>query len=169
VIVSTRVPGDTVAEVGSRLYLLWAGLSVGVAFLATPAKFLAPSLSLTTALQVGQKTFRVYGGAELGLVGVIALLGLWSAGRGRWFAALLPMAAIVLIQRFGLLPPLDLEVAEIQAGGTAGSSYFHLAYIALEAIKLICALTLGFGAIRLRPALRRTSFSFGPQSLESLR
>ena len=30
---------------GPKLLLLWAGLAAGVAFVATPAKFLAPSLS----------------------------------------------------------------------------------------------------------------------------
>lgn len=166
---STRIAGDTMAEVGSRLYLLWAGLSVGVAFLATPAKFLAPGLSLAVALQVGQKTFRVYSSAEVALIGVIAVLGLWSASRGRWFGALLPMAGIALVQRFYLLPLLDVRVAEIQAGGPVGPSDLHLAYIAMETIKLICALALGFGAVRLRSPSRRTSFSPGLPSLWSPR
>lgn len=35
------------------LAVLWAGLLLGVSFLATPVKFLAPSLSLPVALDVG--------------------------------------------------------------------------------------------------------------------
>ena len=33
---------------------LWAGLLMGVSFVATPVKFLAPSLSLAVALDVDQ-------------------------------------------------------------------------------------------------------------------
>ena len=42
-----------------NLFLIWAGIIFGVSLLATPAKFLAPDLSLTEALQVGRVTFRV--------------------------------------------------------------------------------------------------------------
>ena len=55
-------------RLATEVYLLWAGLAIGVAFLATPAKFLALSLSLSVALDVGRHTFRVYNGVELALV-----------------------------------------------------------------------------------------------------
>jgi hypothetical protein len=36
---------------------LWAGMLLGVSFIATPAKFLAPSLPLAQALDVGRSSF----------------------------------------------------------------------------------------------------------------
>ena len=38
-----------IEQLGAKIALLWAGLSIGVAFLATPAKFTAPSLTLIRA------------------------------------------------------------------------------------------------------------------------
>ena len=55
---------------------LWAGLVLGVSFVATPVKFLAPSLSLADALAVGRVTFegpevdRMRGGGGLGRNGL---------------------------------------------------------------------------------------------------
>ena len=54
---ATRVSPGTLEHLATKLYLLWAGLAIGVAFLATPAKFLAPSLSLTVALELGWDPF----------------------------------------------------------------------------------------------------------------
>ena len=39
------------------LALVWFGVLAGVSFLATPIKFMAPSLSLSVALDVGRQTF----------------------------------------------------------------------------------------------------------------
>ena len=74
--------GAKVERFGIKLCLIWAGLSVGVAFLATPAKFLAPSLSLPVALEIGQQTFRVYSGAEFALLVLLMVLGVWSKACG---------------------------------------------------------------------------------------
>lgn len=73
---------------GSQFLLIWAGLSIGVAFLATAAKFLAPSLSLPVALDVGRQTFRVYNRAELVLLAALIILGVWSKGRRDWYLVL---------------------------------------------------------------------------------
>jgi hypothetical protein len=54
------------------LALFWLGLLAGVSFLATPVKFMAPSLSLPVALDVGRQTFSVFNPLELLLGGVIA-------------------------------------------------------------------------------------------------
>jgi hypothetical protein len=41
----------------TALLLLWAGVVIGVSFLAAPAKFAAPSLSLPVAMDVGRQEF----------------------------------------------------------------------------------------------------------------
>jgi hypothetical protein len=43
----------------SPLLFVWSGLLIGVSFVATPARFLAPSLQLPQALDVGRWTFHV--------------------------------------------------------------------------------------------------------------
>lgn len=69
---------------------LWLGLLIGVSFLATPVKFQAPSLTLATALEVGQATFALFTRVEWGLVVLLALAVAWvgrtSAQLGLWIA-----------------------------------------------------------------------------------
>lgn len=54
-----------------------------MAFLATPAKFLAPSLPLAVALDVGRHTFQVYNRVELLLLMALVALGLGAGDRRR--------------------------------------------------------------------------------------
>ncbi len=131
---------------GIQLCLVWAGLSVGVAFLATPAKFLAPSLSLPVALEIGQQTFRVYSGAQFALIGLLLVLGVWSRARGSWYLGLSVPGAIVMMQVFWLTPALDLRVAAVQAGlSPLPQSNLHMTYIVAEVIKVAWLLAIGLG------------------------
>lgn len=62
----------------SAACLVWAGVVIGVSFLATPAKFLAPTLTLPVALYVGRHTFGVLRPVEIAwaaLTLVLAWLG----------------------------------------------------------------------------------------------
>ncbi len=45
------------SQVTSAILFIWAGLLLGVSFIATPAKFLAPSLPMAQALDVGDGPF----------------------------------------------------------------------------------------------------------------
>jgi hypothetical protein len=138
---SARPVADRLAP---KLYLLWAGLAIGVAFLATPAKFLAPSLTLPVALDVGRYTFRVYNGVEVGLLVCLAAFGLWSCSRWRWYLRLAVPAAVVLAQAFWLIPELDVRVAAIQGGAPqAPLSNLHSVYVTAEVIKVLWLLGAG--------------------------
>lgn len=135
---------DTIERFGAKLYVLWAGLSLGVAFLATPAKFLAPSLTLPVALEVGQHTFNVYNHVELALLGVILVMGIWSRRRARWYLSALLPTVIVVVQALWLIPALDLRIAAIQAGHTPlPPSNLHALYVGAEIAKLIWLLCVG--------------------------
>ena len=103
----------------TKVYLLWAGLAIGVAFLATPAKFLAPSLSLTVALEVGRHTFRVYNGVELALVLGLLVLGAASRQRRRWYFGL----GAPTVQPFMYIVGSDRSLA---ACLDAGARFFYL-------------------------------------------
>lgn len=138
--------GANLERFGIKLCLIWAGLSVGVAFLATPAKFLAPSLSLSVALEIGQQTFRVYSAAEFALLGLLLVLGVWSKARRRWYLSLTVPGVIIHIQAFWLVPALDLRVSAVQAGlSPLPQSNLHMTYIVAEVIKLLWLLIIGLG------------------------
>ena len=115
---------------------IWLGLLLGVSFLATPAKFLAPSLTLAIALDVGRAAFAIWNIAEWLALGLLLLLGLLGkAGRFFLLAALL-LLALLLIQTAILLPALDERVAAIIAGRQPPSSWHHLFYIVIDVAKL---------------------------------
>jgi hypothetical protein len=126
---------------GSALF--WCGLLIGVSFLATPAKFLAPSLSMPVALDVGRQTFAVFNRTECVLLVATAIVWLLSA-RGRTTGVLLVMtSAIVLLETLWLLPLLDARVGLIIAGQTPPASSLHSGYVVLEAVKAIALLATG--------------------------
>lgn len=138
-------PAGASDRFGARLILVWAGLSVGVAFLATPAKFLAPSLSLAAGLDVGRHTFRIYNRAEIVLLLVLALVAAFSQVRRRWAVALAIPAVILAAQAIWLLPALDARVTAIMAGAARlPRSNLHAVYVVAEAVKLAWLLGVGF-------------------------
>jgi hypothetical protein len=129
------------------LLLFWAGLAAGVAILATPAKFMAPSLSLPVALDVGRETFRAYNAAELVLLFMLLVLGPLSTTRLRWYLSLVVPTAAVVAQRVWLLPALDDRVSAVLAGVELQPSPLHGVYIALEALKVAALLAFGLGQL----------------------
>ena len=126
------------------MILLWAGLSVGVAFLATPAKFLAPSLTVPVALDVGRHTFSIYNHVELALLVALVLLGVRSKLWRRRYLALSAPGVIVVAQATWLIPALDARVAAILGGQTPPASGLHALYIGTELAKILWLLAFGF-------------------------
>lgn len=137
----------------SPLLFIWSGLLIGVSFVATPAKFLAPSLQLLQALDVGRWTFHVLSLIEWGLVAAAILLVLASrsrvsAGWGLVMIALVAVAAVLAAETFLVRPILDARVLDIIAGRSVPPSVLHNAYIALEALKLLLILAAAIASAR---------------------
>ena len=128
--------------------LLWAVMVLGVSFLATPAKFLAPSLDLPTALDVGRHTFGVFIPIEVAWAVLAAALAL-AAAPGRWVWAPVAVACgVVALQAAWLSPVLDARVGIIlAAGGVPPEAPLHAVYIGLEAAKLVALMALGAGLV----------------------
>jgi hypothetical protein len=139
------------------LLFIWCGLVVGVSFVATPAKFLAPSLPLPQALDVGRWTFHVLTMIEWGLVVTAGLLVGVSrprvaAGWGPVMLALVAIAAVLAAETFVLRPRLDARVLDIMAGESVPPSALHHAYVALEGLKLALILAAAIASDRWTPA-----------------
>lgn len=153
--ISSTIPPSVADRLSARLILLWAGLSVGVAFLATPAKFLAPSLTLSVALDVGRHTFSIYNQAEVALLFVLILLGVRSRLWRRRYLALSVPGVIVAAQATWLIPALDARVSTILAGQTPPASSLHALYIGAELAKVLWLLAFGFGDLLPSRRVRR--------------
>ena len=122
---------------------LWAGLVLGVSFVATPVKFLAQSLSLADALEVGRVTFEALKWIEC--VAVVALAAtIWTAApRCRELALLGVIVVILLCQYAWMLPVLDARVQTIIDGQDLPPSSLHWIYTALEFVKVVVLVVVG--------------------------
>ena len=142
------VPGALAA-----LLLIWAGVLIGVSFLAAPVKFNAPSLSLPVALDVGRQEFFALNLVEIGLaVATLALGFLARPSRAVWLALGLAVA-IVALQGLWLLQVLDARTEMIIRGQSPPPAPWHTVYIVLEVAKLLALLAAGaLALLRPRPA-----------------
>ncbi|MCB1503579.1 MAG: DUF4149 domain-containing protein [Hyphomicrobiaceae bacterium] len=116
--------------------LLYAGMLLGVSFIAVPAKFLAPSINMPQALDVGRQTFFVFGWIEIGCASVLLVLAVLTNGvRQSWLLAIALM--IVAIQALLLRPSLDQRVELLLNGSDPKPSHLHNIYGVLEIAKLL--------------------------------
>jgi hypothetical protein len=131
------------------LLLFWAGLAAGVAFLATPVKFLAPTLTRPAALDVGRQTFRAYNATEIVLIAFALIVGVLARSRSRWYRALAVPILVVALQSLWLLPALDRRLLAVLAQGPAPApSPLHAVYIGLEALKVAALVAFGLSLLR---------------------
>lgn len=137
----------------STIYLslvcwLWAGIVLGVSFIATPAKFLAPSLSLPQALEVGRATFYVLRWIECGFVVILIsmlLITFANIKMNVWFPIIAAILCL-LINYVGLQPYLDKRATLIISGQAIAQSNQHKVYVFIEMIKLIALMVAGWFA-----------------------
>lgn len=129
--------------------LLWAGLILGVSFLATPAKFLAPSLSLAGALEIGHVTFSVL--AKVEVLFLLALIASFWPLRGSTFAltSLIIVLLCLAVQNFALMPELNVRTQAVIAGQDVPPSSLHKFFIAIEILKVCALICIGVIASRL--------------------
>jgi hypothetical protein len=128
--------------------LLWAGVVIGVSFLAAPAKFMAPHLSLPVAMEIGQREFHTLNVVETGLaLAALALAALARPGRTIWLGVGLA-AVLVVAQGLWLLPVLDARAKLIIDGGTPPDAPWHAIYVVAELFKLLVLLVTGWLTLR---------------------
>jgi hypothetical protein len=126
------------------LIMLWAGVLIGVSFLAAPAKFGAPGLSLPIAMEIGRREFGALNLTEIALAVVsLALAAYVRPERAIWLGPGLA-ALIVALQWLWLLPVLDARAELIIQGGTPEPAPWHALYIGAEILKLLALLVVGW-------------------------
>lgn len=120
---------------------LWAGLLLGVSFIATPVKFMAPNLTMPIALEVGKATFHLFNKVEwVMLVLTILVAYLHGLVPLRWWLVGF-LAIIMAAETFWLLPALDIRADMVIAGEPATPGKLHWLYIIADVLKLIALLT----------------------------
>ena len=127
--------------------LVWAGMLVGVSFLATPVKFAAPGLTLPVALEVGHVTFHLFSRVEWVLGAALLLTALFGSSQLRLGIAAL-LAIVLALQALWLLPVLDERVAAVVAGSPLPPTSHHTLYAAAEGAKTLLLAIVGFAILR---------------------
>jgi len=115
---------------------LWAGLLAGVSFIAIPALFRAQLLTLPLALDAGRTTFARWNSIEWLLLGMMALVMVFTRPSAFAVASAGALDILFLIQSMILLPALNNRVATIIAGKKPPLSSDRLLYITIDVLKL---------------------------------
>lgn len=114
---------------------VWLGMIVGVSFIATPAKFLAPSLGSRAAFDVGRATFELFNSIEVGLAIALFAIVLYRERRILMTVFAASLLAITVTQTLIVLPVLGDRVSAIIAGYGVAPSCVHLSYVSMEVAK----------------------------------
>ena len=116
---------------------VWIGLIVGLSFMETPLKFLAPGITTPLGLGIGRLVF-----ISLSIAGWISLIVLTLISqaqpretRGGWML-IGAMWVIMAVESFAIRPALAARSDIIIAGGDPGESVLHYIYIAAELLLL---------------------------------
>lgn len=129
-------------ELATVVAALWAGMLIGVSFIATPVKFRVQDLTRPVALEIGRVTFRLFARVEWLLALVLLIIAL-SAGTATWQVLLAGLAAgLVVLQSVWLLPALNRRVGALAAGVALGPSSTHQIYAVAESVKFLALLVL---------------------------
>lgn len=126
-----------ILSIQAIICFVWLGMVLGISFLEAPVKFTTPSLSYTTAIDVGMHVFHAFNKVEIFWALCLLVMGFFaSLGNTQWLirAAIL---FILLLQSLWLFPVMDARALQIIAGKQVPDSYHHWVYIILEVDKLI--------------------------------
>ncbi len=136
-----------VMSLSITLPILYAGILLGISFLATPIKFLVPSLTLPVALDIGMVTFHALIKLEWFLV-FLHLIILWFNPLSKLVYTFVFIIIITLAaQTFLVIPTLDTRIILIQQGEFLKTSYCHLMYIASDIIKVISLIGISYSSL----------------------
>lgn len=124
----------------------WLGAVLGISFLETPLKFRAPGITVALGLGIGRLVFRALTVAELVLAAALTtavIAGVAGVGADAVTAVLVALWVLLAVQVGVLRPRLNGRTRMILAGETPPRSHLHLAYIALEGVKVVLLVILG--------------------------
>ncbi|MBL7493747.1 hypothetical protein I6A60_35110 [Frankia sp. AgB1.9] len=134
---------DTAAVLQVAIPFVWFGLVAGISFLEAPLKFRAPGITIPLGLGIGRLVFRAVNRLEVGLAAVLLVaLALHAPAAPAW-GVTAAVFGVLAIQLAALRPALDRRAEQVIAGNPPPPSHRHVAYIVLEALKVILLPTLG--------------------------
>lgn len=130
------------------LVFLWLGMVLAISFVEAPLKFRAPGVTIPIGLGIGRLVFRTLNLVEVALgAAIVVSLGV-SAGSRPAASGLVALVVVVLAVQLGLVRPrLNRRSDRVLAGAELPRSGGHVAYVALELVKVIALATLGISLL----------------------
>lgn len=136
---------------------IWLGMLLGLSFIETPLKFLAPGIDLPIGLGLGRIVFNAMNLAAVVLL-VLLLLSVLVSEATRALRSTVIILGVVLAVQIALVRPfLNARSDAIIAGNDPGESMLHYVYIAFDL--LVLALLIAVIVQVLRPVLRTATTS----------
>lgn len=116
---------------------VWVGLIIGLGFIETPLKFLAPGMTLELALGLGRLVLTTLDLIGVAMLAVITALSIRPRlGRPGWLT-LGGLWLVLLVQVVVIRPLLNARTDLVLSGAEAGESQLHTVYIAADVLLLL--------------------------------
>ncbi|WP_116708814.1 hypothetical protein [Actinomycetospora cinnamomea] len=116
---------------------------LAISFLEAPVKFRAPGVTTVIGLGIGRLVFRALNVVEVVLAMIVAAAVLVADVPSDVGVALVVLVVLLLVQLLLVRPRLNRRADRVLAGEDLPRSRLHLAYIALELLKVAALLVLG--------------------------
>jgi ABC-type xylose transport system permease subunit len=132
------------AKLIPRVAMLTAGAVIGISFVAQPLKFRADDVPLAHLVRAGSAIFHGSHALQLVVLCALVVLALLRLAETRGALGMLVAALGSLLMQIALMPAFDRRVEALAAGQPAvPAAGLHLAYVALELVKLAALLSVG--------------------------
>ena len=121
---------------------IWAGMILGVSFIATPVKFHALGITMPIALAVGKVTFHLFNTLEWCMFLCVFTLQIFSGSTRKKLLIITAIFLVLAMQTWWLMPALDSRIDLITAGKSEplSSGYIHWFYVIAECSKVLLIL-----------------------------
>ncbi|GAA3433248.1 hypothetical protein BJ998_008321 [Kutzneria kofuensis] len=131
----------------AALAFVWLGMVLAISFVEAPLKFRAPNVTIPIGLGIGRLVFKALNGIECVLaVAVLGLVLVGGAGVGV-IASLAVVLVVLVVQLAAVRPRLNRRSDAVLAGEEGPRSHAHVAYVALECVKVVGLIVLGVLAL----------------------
>jgi hypothetical protein len=134
---------DTGTRLAVAAVFVWLGMVLAISFVEAPLKFRAPGVTLKVGLGIGRLVFRALNVFEYVFAVVVAFALFTHETPAALNIAMFVAVGALLTQTIVVRPLLSRRTSAVLEGEEGQRSRAHLAYVALELVKVIALVWTG--------------------------